>query len=193
MAYKRNPMRCERACSLARHLFTLYQNTLMTASVQWFERTLDDSANKRIAVSEAFLAADAILDIMRGVCDGLVVYPKMISRRVAFELPFMAAENILMSAVKKGGDRQELHERLRLHSMEAGRRIKEEGLDNDLIGRVAADPAFGLNREELGVILDPAAFTGLSAKQTEDFVRNTVKPVLERFDGKITKAPQLKV
>jgi adenylosuccinate lyase len=170
MPYKRNPMRCERICSLARYVITNSVNPALTASVQWFERTLDDSANRRIAVSEAFLAVDSILEILLDVCDGLVVYQKVIARRVMAELPFMATENIMMRAVKKGGDRQELHERLRAHSIAAARVVKEEGGENDLLSRIAADPAFGLGAEELAFIMRPARYTGRSAEHTCEFL-----------------------
>ena len=176
MPYKRNPMRSERISAISRYVMIDLLNPAFTTGTQWFERTLDDSANKRIAVAEAFLATDAILGILMNVCDGLVVYPKVVHQRVMRELPFMATENIMMQAVKKGGNRQELHERLRLHSIEAGRVVKEEGGDNDLIARICADPAFGLEQEEIDAILDPARFTGLSQQQTEDFIVNVVIP-----------------
>ena len=178
MPYKRNPMRCERICALARYLMVDVPNPSFTAGTQWFERTLDDSANKRIAVAEAFLAADSILNILLNVCDGLVVYPKVIRARVMAELPFMASENIMMKAVKKGGDRQELHERLRQHAIAAAAQVKQEGLPNDMIGRIEADPAFGLTREEIESELRPEAFTGRSAHQVEDFLKNVLGPVL---------------
>lgn len=178
MPYKRNPMRCERVCALARYLMVDVLNPAFTAGTQWFERTLDDSANKRIAVAEAFLAADSILNILLNVCDGLVVYPKVIRARVMAELPFMATETILMKAVKKGGDRQELHERLRRHAVAAAAQVKEEGLPNDMIRRVEADPAFGLSREEIEAELRPEAFTGRSAHQVEEFLETVIAPVL---------------
>src|SRR5699024_2179674 len=149
----RNPMRCERICALARYVMVDVLNPAFTAGTQWFERTLDDSANKRIAVAEAFLAADAILNILLNVCDGLVVYPKVVRARIMAELPFMASENIMMSAVKKGGDRQVLHEKLRVHAMAAAKVVKEEGGKNDLIERVCADPDFGLDYDEVEAIL----------------------------------------
>ena len=154
MPYKRNPMRSERITSLARYVMVDTLNPAFTSATQWFERTLDDSANKRISVAEGFLAVDSILNILLNVCDGLVVYPKVVRQRVMKELPFMATENIMMKAVKKGGDRQQLHERLREHSMAAARNVKEEGLENDLIDRICADPAFGLDREELDALID---------------------------------------
>ncbi|WP_418667097.1 adenylosuccinate lyase [Allofournierella sp.] len=178
MPYKRNPMRSERVCALARYLMVDVLNPAFTAGTQWFERTLDDSANKRIAVAEAFLAADSILNILLNVCDGLVVYPKVIRARVMAELPFMATETILMKAVKKGGDRQELHERLRRHAVAAAAQVKEEGLPNDMIRRVEADPAFGLSREEIEAELRPEAFTGRSAHQVEEFLKTVIAPVL---------------
>ena len=155
MPYKRNPMRSERVTSIARYVMVDLLNPAFTAGTQWFERTLDDSANKRVAVAEAFLGVDSILCLMENICDGLVVYPKVVRQRVMNELPFMATENIMMSAVKKGGDRQELHERLRQHSIAAGRTVKEEGLKNDLMERVCGDPAFGLTLEEGMALLRP--------------------------------------
>ncbi len=181
MAYKRNPMRSERIASLARYVLADAQNAAMTASTQWFERTLDDSANKRIAVPEAFLAVDAILILYRNIAEGLVVYPNVIRRHLMEELPFMATENILMAAVKSGGDRQDLHERIRRHSMEAGLRVKRDGLDNDLLERIAADPAFGLARGQLDSLMDPAAYTGRSERQVEEFLEESVAPILHRF------------
>ena len=183
MAYKRNPMRSERIASLARYLITDAQNPAVTAATQWFERTLDDSANKRIAVAEAFLACDAILSLYLNVASGLVVYPRVIEKRLRAELPFMATENIMMDAVKRGGDRQELHERIRQHSMEAGRVVKMEGGDNDLLDRIAADPAFGVSREELEKHMNPRDFVGCAPMQVEDFLRERVQPVLERYHG----------
>ena len=180
MPYKRNPMRCERICALARYVMIDLLNPSFTAGTQWFERTLDDSANKRVAVAEAFLATDAILNILLNVCDGLVVYPKVVSARVMSELPFMATENIMMSAVKKGGDRQELHEKLRVHSIAAAKVVKEEGKPNDLIERVCADPSFGLKKEEIEAILKPEEFTGRASEQTTEFLRDVIKPLLEK-------------
>ena len=178
MPYKRNPMRSERICALARYVIADGLNPAMTACLQWFERTLDDSANKRIAVAEGFLAADAILNILLNVCDGLVVYPKVVRARVLNELPFMATENIMMQAVKKGGDRQELHERLRQHSIAAGKVVKEEGGSNDLIERVLADPAFQLSEAEVAELLRPEDFIGRAPKQVEEFLDGVVRPVL---------------
>lgn len=178
MPYKRNPMRCERITALSRYLMTDALNPAYTAATQWFERTLDDSANKRISVAEAFLAADGILDIYMNVADDIVVYPKVIRQRVMRELPFMATENIMMSAVKKGGDRQELHERIREHSLAAAKRVKEDGLDNDLLERICADPAFSLDRGELDGLLSPEAFTGRAPQQVEEYIGEIVSPVL---------------
>lgn len=178
MAYKRNPMRSERICSLARYVITDTLNPAITSSTQWFERTLDDSANKRISVAEAFLTVDAILNIYMNVASGLVVYPKVIHARVMSELPFMATENILMDAVKRGGDRQELHEKIRVHSMAAARVVKEEGGKNDLIDRIVADPSFGITLEEAHQILKPENFTGRAANQVEELIADYVDPVL---------------
>lgn len=178
MAYKRNPMRSERICSLARYVITDALNPAITSSTQWFERTLDDSANKRISVAEAFLTVDAILNIYMNVASGLVVYPKVIHARVMSELPFMATENILMDAVKRGGDRQELHEKIRVHSMAAAKVVKEEGGRNDLIDRIVADPAFGLTMEDANKILKPENFTGRAANQVEELISDYVDPVL---------------
>ena len=181
MAYKRNPMRSERISSLARYVFIDALNPAVTAATQWFERTLDDSANKRISVPEAFLAVDAILNLYINVVDGLVVYPKVIEQRLRKELPFMATENIMMHAVKLGGDRQELHERVRQHSMAAAKRVKEEGLENDLVDRIAGDPIFGMTREDILKVLEPANFVGRSGKQVEEFIQDTVRPILDRY------------
>ena len=193
MPYKRNPMRSERISALARFVLTDTLNPAFTAATQWFERTLDDSANRRIAVSEAFLAVDSILNIMLNVCDGLVVYPKVVRQRVMKELPFMATENIMMKAVKKGGDRQQLHESLRRHSLDAARVVKEEGGENDLIDRICADPAFGLSREEVDELLDPALFTGRAPQQTEEFNRIYIHPILEANADLLGERAQLSV
>ncbi|MDO4517282.1 MAG: adenylosuccinate lyase [Bacillota bacterium] len=181
MPYKRNPMRSERICALARYVISDAMNPAMTASTQWFERTLDDSANKRIAVSEAFLAVDAILNLYENVASNLVVHPKVIEKHIMEELPFMATENILMDAVKKGGDRQELHERIRTHSLAAGSKVKDEGLPNDLLERIAADPAFGLSREDVMAHLDPADYIGCCPQQVERFLRDHIQPVLDKY------------
>lgn len=178
MAYKRNPMRSERISSLARYVIVDALNPAITASTQWFERTLDDSANKRISVPEAFLAVDAILNIYMNVADGLVVYPKVIHQRIMSELPFMATENIMMDAVKRGGDRQELHERIRVHSIAAAKVVKEEGLPNDLISRILGDSTFGMTEEEINKILKPENFIGRSSEQVTDFLRDCVMPII---------------
>ena len=193
MAYKRNPMRCERICALARYVMVDVLNPAFTAGTQWFERTLDDSANKRIAVAEAFLAADAILNILLNVCDGLVVYPKVVRARIMAELPFMASENIMMSAVKKGGDRQVLHEKLRVHAMAAAKVVKEEGGKNDLIERVCADPDFGLDYDEVEAILRPEDFTGRSAEQVTEFLADVVAPILESHKDVLGETAELSV
>ncbi len=179
MPYKRNPMRSERIGALCRFVIADALNPAVTASTQWMERTLDDSANKRLSVPEAFLAIDAVLNLYINVTSGMVVYPRMIAKRVAAELPFMASENILMNAVRKGGDRQDLHERIRIHSIAAGKRVKEEGLENDLLERICADPAFQTTMEELLPVLDSHNYVGLAPRQTEEFVKNVVKPLLE--------------
>ena len=178
MPYKRNPMRCERINALARFVMVDPVNNALTAGTQFFERTLDDSANKRLSVAEAFLGVDAILNIMMNVCDGLMVYEKVIRARVMNELPFMATENIMMDAVKKGGNRQELHEKLRVHSQAAARVVKEEGGKNDLIDRICADPAFMVTREEVDAILQPEQFTGRSQQQVEEFLGEVIRPLL---------------
>ena len=181
MPYKRNPMRCERICSLARYVMADSMNPAITASAQWFERTLDDSANKRISIPEAFLAVDAILNIYANVASGMVVHEKVIARHVAEELPFMATENIMMDAVKRGGDRQMLHEQIRRLSLEAGYQVKELGLPNDLIDRIAVEPMFGLTKEELETHLNPVAYIGRCPEQVEEFLGREVKPILERY------------
>ena len=178
MAYKRNPMRSERMASLADYVISDMINPAVVAATQWFERTLDDSANKRLSIPEGFLAVDGILELYLNVVDGLVVYPKVIEKRLMSELPFMATENIMMDAVKAGGDRQELHERIRELSMEAGRAVKVEGKDNDLIDRIAADPLFGADAESLKASLDPARYVGRAPEQVDDFLNEVVKPLL---------------
>ena len=183
MAYKRNPIRAERACSLSRHLIALSQDAAMTACTQWCERTLDDSANRRIALPEAFLTADAVLDIVIYLARGLVVYPKMCERGLRDALPFIATENIMMEAVKKGGDRQVLHEAIRCHSMAAAKIIKEEGGENDLIDRLAADPLFKMTREEIESILKPENFIGRADRQVEEFLSETIQPLIEKDGG----------
>ena len=183
MPYKRNPMRSERISSLARYVIADSLNPAMTAGTQWFERTLDDSANKRISVSEAFLAVDAILNIYINITQGLVVYDRVVTRRVMEKLPFMATETIMMESVKRGGNRQELHEALRVHSHAAARRVKLEGGANDLIDRIAADPIFPLSREEIVSQLDPALYIGRSVSQVEEFLRGVARPILDRYNG----------
>ncbi len=179
MAYKRNPMRSERIASLARYVMVDAMNPSITSATQWFERTLDDSANKRLSVPEAFLAVDGILDLYLNVVDGLVVYEKVIEKHLMAELPFMATENIMMDAVKAGGDRQELHEKIRTLSMEAGRSVKERGLENNLLELIAADPAFNLSLEELKNAMDPAKYTGRAKEQTEEFIAEAIRPLLD--------------
>lgn len=194
MPYKRNPMRCERICALARYVIADAGNGAMTAYNQWFERTLDDSANKRISVPEAFLAVDAILNIYLNVASGIRVYEKVIAKHIAEELPFMATENIMMDAVLKGGDRQELHERIRRHSLAAGAVVKEEGKPNDLVERIAADPLFGLTEEEILEKLDARGYVGRAPQQVTEFLRGCVEPVLEKYSADITgERPELKV
>ena len=179
MAYKRNPMRSERIASLSRFVMVDALNPAITSATQWFERTLDDSANKRLSVPEGFLAIDGILDLCLNVVDGLVVYPKVIEKRLRSELPFMATENIMMDAVKAGGDRQELHERIRELSMEAGKNVKVEGKENNLLELIAADPAFNMTLEDLQKTMNPAKYTGRAAVQVDNFLKNVVNPVLE--------------
>lgn len=181
MAYKRNPMRSERIASLARYVICDSLNPAITAATQWFERTLDDSANKRISVPEAFLAVDGILNLYMNVADGLVVYPKVIDQHLRRELPFMATENIMMDAVKRGGNRQQLHEAIRQHSMAASRVVKEEGGENDLLSRIAADPQFGVSREELDKLVDSRLYVGRAPQQTEDFLNEVIDPILSDF------------
>ena len=179
MAYKRNPMRSERIASLSRYVMSDLMNPYITAATQWFERTLDDSANKRLSVPEAFLAIDGILDLYMNVADGLVVYEKVIEKHIMAELPFMATENIMMDAVKRGGDRQELHEKIRTLSMEAGRNVKERGLDNNLLELIAAEPSFGITLEELKKQMEPSKYTGRSKEQVEDFLKEVIRPILD--------------
>lgn len=181
MAYKRNPMRCERMASLANYVMSDAMNPMLVASTQWFERTLDDSANKRLSIPEGFLAIDGILDLYLNVVDGLVVYDKVITKRLMSELPFMATENIMMDAVKAGGDRQELHERIRELSMEAGKNVKQEGKDNNLLELIAADPAFNMSLEDLQKTMDPAKYVGRSKEQVEEFIAEVINPILEEY------------
>ena len=194
MAYKRNPMRSERIGSLSRYVMVDVLNGYFTTATQWFERTLDDSANKRLSIPEAFLAVDGILSLYANVADGLVVYPKVIEQRLRKELPFMATENIMMDAVKKrGADRQQLHERIREHSMAASRVVKVEGGENDLLERIAADDAFGVTLEELEKILKPENYTGRAKEQTEDFLNECIKPVLEKYADVESDKPEINV
>ena len=193
MAYKRNPMRSERIASLARYVMVDALNPAITAATQWFERTLDDSANKRLSIPEAFLAVDGILSLYLNVVDGLVVYPKVIEQRLMKELPFMATENIMMDAVKRGGNRQELHERIRVHSMEAGRQVKVEGKENDLLERIAADDTFGVTIDELKNILDPAKYVGRSPQQVTEFLAECVNPILEQYKDELGVTVEINV
>ena len=193
MAYKRNPMRSERVCSLARFVMADALNPAMTASVQWLERTLDDSANRRVCIPQGFLAIDGILNLLLNITDGLVVYPKVIGKHIHDELPFMATETILMEAVKRGGDRQALHEKIRQYSMEAARRVKQEGLEGNLIADIAADADFPLTREEIEAILDPRLFTGRAAEQTERFIEKYIRPILDAHREMLGESEELKV
>ncbi len=181
MAYKRNPMRTERICALSRYIIVNALNPALTTANQWFERTLDDSANKRIAIPEGFLATDAILMIAINVCENLVVYPKVIRKHIDAELPFMATENIIMEGVKKGGDRQKLHEKIRVLSMEAGHQVKIEGKSNDLMERIAKDPSFNLEKKDIESLLDPTLYIGRSSEQVMDFIEEEVKPILDKY------------
>lgn len=192
MAYKRNPMRSERICSLSRYITSLMDNTAMTASTQWFERTLDDSANRRISIPEAFLAVDGILTLYANIVGGLTVYPKVIEKHLNAELPFMATENILMYCVRKGGDRQELHEAIRKHSVAAGLAVKQEGADNDLLERIAADPVFKLTREEIQGIISEGHFTGMAEEQTEEYLK-AVRAVLDANRDVIAAEPAAEI
>lgn len=193
MAYKRNPMRCERITSLSRYVMIDSLNPAFTAGTQWFERTLDDSANKRISVAEAFLAVDAILNIMLNVTNGLVVYDKIVHQRVMRELPFMATENIMMDAVKKGGDRQELHEKIRKYSMIAGARVKQEGLDNNLCDLILEDPAFMITKDEMDNILRPENFIGRCPQQVDEFIAELVKPILDANKDILNETAEINV
>jgi len=193
MAYKRNPMRCERICGLSRFIISNVQNAAHTAAVQWLERTLDDSSNRRLSISESFLAADGVLNLCLSVSQGMVVYPQVIAAHLDRELPFMATEAILMAAVQAGGDRQDLHERIRNHSQEAARRIKEEGKDNDLLERLAADPAFARVRSQLPALTDARRFIGLAPQQVERFIARTVDPIRSRHHDARGQKAQLKV
>ena len=185
MAYKRNPMRSERICSLARYVMSLPTNAANTHANQWFERTLDDSANRRIVLPEAFLATDVILSLLVNVTDGIQIWPNVIARRVAAELPFMATENIMMAAVKLGGDRQELHESIREHSMDAAKKIKEDGGDNDLLDRMKADPAFAVIADQIDDLVDPVAFVGRAPEQVTEFLVNRINPLLDKWQDEL--------
>ena len=193
MAYKRNPMRSERIASLSRYVMSDLMNPYITAATQWFERTLDDSANKRLSVPEAFLAIDGILDLYMNVVDGLVVYEKVIEKHIMAELPFMATENIMMDAVKRGGDRQELHEKIRTLSMEAGRNVKERGLDNNLLELIAAEPSFGITLAELKKQMEPSKYTGRSKEQVEDFLKEVIRPILEENKAELGLEAEINV
>ena len=193
MAYKRNPMRSERIASLSRYVMSNAMSAAMTASTQWFERTLDDSANRRLILPESFMATDAVLDIAVNVCSGLVVYKEVIKKHVMSEIPFMATENIIMESVKKGGDRQELHEEIRVHSMEAGRQVKEFGKPNDLLERIAKDPMFGLSEEDVMKLTEPSDYIGRSSQQTEEFIEEYIRPVIEANREYLGKDVDLKV
>ena len=193
MAYKRNPMRSERIASLANYVMSDLMNPILVASTQWFERTLDDSANKRLSIPEGFLSIDGILDLYLNVVDGLVVYPKVIEKRLLSELPFMATENILMEAVKHGGDRQELHERIRELSMEAGKRVKVEGKDNNLLELIAADPVFNLSEDKLKEAMNPKLYVGRSSEQVVEFIDEYISPILEKFSSDLGEKPDIKV
>lgn len=193
MAYKRNPMRSERISALARYIIVDALNPAITASTQWFERTLDDSANKRISVAEAFLALDGVLNLYINITSNMVVYEKVIAAHVNSELPFMATENILMEAVKRGGDRQELHESIRVHSLAAARQVKEFGERNDLIDRILADDSFGLTKEEILAIIDPSKFTGRASGQVVDFIEEYINPILEAHKSELGEEVEINV
>jgi adenylosuccinate lyase len=193
MAYKRNPMRSERIASLSRYVMVDALNPAITSATQWFERTLDDSANKRLSIPEGFLAIDGILDLCLNVVDGLVVYPKVIYKHFMAEIPFMATENIMMDAVKEGGNRQELHEKIRQLSMEAGKTVKEEGRDNNLVDLIAADPAFGLTKEQIEATLKPELYVGRAPRQVEVFLRDVVRPVLEKNQAELGVKAEINV
>jgi len=193
MAYKRNPMRSERVCSLARYVISLSLNPYMTHATQWFERTLDDSANRRISIPEAFMAIDSILNLLINITDGMVVYEKMIEKHINDELPFMATENIIMEAVKKGGNRQEMHEIIRVHSMEAGKRVKMEGKSNDLLERLAKDDRVPLSMEEIKSLLNPKDFIGRASEQVEEFINEEVQPIIDKYSKDLGVDVEIKV
>ena len=193
MAYKRNPMRSERVCSLARFLMNLPANAAQTAAVQWMERTLDDSANRRLVLAEAFLTADSVLSILHNIVDGLVVYEAVIARRIASELPFMATENVIMAMVQRGADRQEVHEVIRVHSQEAAAQVKQRGMDNDLIERIRKDAFFAPVHEDLDELLDPSTFTGRSEQQVRAFLAQELEPALSAYQERLTRVGELSV
>ncbi|MGA1847328.1 adenylosuccinate lyase [Deferribacter abyssi] len=193
MAYKRNPMRSERVCALARHIITLSLNPYMTHAIQWFERTLDDSANRRITIPESFMGVDAILNLLINITDGLIVYEKMIEKHIKQELPFMATENIIMEAVKKGADRQEMHEIIRVHSMEAGKKIKLEGMENDLLERLIKDNRVPLDENEIKTLLDPKEFIGRAPEQVLEFINEEVDPIIEKYKNELGINIEIKV
>ena len=193
MAYKRNPMRCERIGALAKFVMTISQGSGLVAATQWFERTLDDSANKRLTIPQAFLAIDSILGIWINVLDGMVVYEKMIAKHINEELPFMATEYMIMEGVKHGGDRQELHEIIRTHSMEAAKQVKMEGKPNDLVERIVKDDKFPIDKEKLQEVLDPKNFIGFAPQQTEDFINEFAQPILDKYKDLIGLNFELKV
>jgi adenylosuccinate lyase len=193
MAYKRNPMRSERIASLSRYVMVDALNPAITSATQWFERTLDDSANKRLSIPEGFLAIDGILDLCLNVVDGLVVYPKVIRKQFMSEIPFMATENIMMDAVKNGGNRQELHEKIRQLSMEAGKTVKEEGKDNNLVDLIAADPSFGLTKEQIEATLKPELYVGRAPRQVEVYLRDVVQPVLDAHKDELGVKAEINV
>ena len=193
MAYKRNPMRCERICSLSRYIISLSSNPYYTHATQWFERTLDDSANRRLSIAESFLAADSVLDLLINVTSNLVVYKKMIEHRVDSELPFMATENIIMQAVKLGADRQEMHELIRQHSMEAGKQVKIEAKPNDLIERIINDERIPLNNKEISQLLNHKDFIGRAPEQVDEFLENEINPILTKYKKELSKGSDIKV
>ena len=193
MAYKRNPMRSERIASLSRYVMVDALNPAITSATQWFERTLDDSANKRLSIAEGFLAVDGILDLCLNVVDGLVVYDKVITKRLMSELPFMATENIMMDAVKNGGNRQELHEKIRTLSMEAGKNVKQEGKENNLLELIAADEEFNLSLEELQATMDPAKYVGRAPYQTQKYLDEVVRPVLDKYKDELGVKAEINV
>lgn len=193
MAYKRNPMRSERISSISKYLISNALNPALVASTQWFERTLDDSANKRLSIAESFLACDGILDLINNVSDGLVVYPKVIEKHLMEEMPFMATENIIMKGVKNGGDRQDLHEKIRSLSMQAGKNVKEKGLANNLIDLIVKDTSFGLNKEDLRDVLNPKDYIGRAKNQVEEFLGNEINPILEKYKGRLGQKSEINI